>query len=244
MICRHLRRLEQELNAAGIPQVWRHERVETSLNMAAESLTAYREHFETVEFDCNLDVSAIRARLRMSRCVNVLDKQDAGPDALPNGFYCRTCDHAIVGVGSRRFPGPTWAPGWRAPRRQRRKWDRLTLGDFAELRRRSRVLLVLIWVPWALAAIGIPLFYLGSAPHGEPWPAWRMPLLTLAAAAFVLLPWVLTALSPRLVGLRCPHCGAPIHHAYSGVPGQALECRTCCRDMSKPASESPPPPQW
>ncbi len=83
MTCRHLRRLERALEAAGIPETCRGQAWSDNCR-------------EWVYFDCVLDLASLRARFRLADVV--VDHAHRGThDGCEQGFYCSRCHDGVMG---------------------------------------------------------------------------------------------------------------------------------------------------
>lgn len=84
MTCEHLRQLEEELLAAGVPVTFRGQAWSDNCR-------------EWVYFDCYLDQEALRGRFAFAACVQ--DHEHLGThDGQESGFYCSECKDGIMGV--------------------------------------------------------------------------------------------------------------------------------------------------
>ncbi len=84
MTCDHLRGLEKELIAAGVPETYRGQPWSNNCR-------------EWVYFDCYLDRRAIRKRMDFPECVK--DHEHLGThDGQESGFVCTVCNDAVMGV--------------------------------------------------------------------------------------------------------------------------------------------------
>ncbi len=84
MTCGHLRRLEEELLAAGIKETYRG--------------TPWTENCrEWVYFDVVLDTTSIAARIDLAPCVVVHENLDPR-SGTELGFFCSDCKDAIIGL--------------------------------------------------------------------------------------------------------------------------------------------------
>lgn len=90
MTCRHLREIEQAIQARGIAETFRG---------AAWS----RNCREWVYFDCFIDTAAVRERFSPDDCVH--DHEHRGThDGQERGLVCTQCNDAVMGVYEKR-PG-------------------------------------------------------------------------------------------------------------------------------------------
>lgn len=87
MTCQHLRQLEAELIAAGIPETFRGKAWSANCR-------------EWVYFNCYLDKPGLRQRISFDSCV--IDHDHCGThDGQEAGFVCAECQDAIMGVHQR-----------------------------------------------------------------------------------------------------------------------------------------------
>lgn len=84
MVCEHLAELESELIASGIRETFRGQAWSDNCR-------------EWVYFDCLLDRSSIRARVKFAECVK--DHEHLGThDGQEAGFVCAACHDGIMGL--------------------------------------------------------------------------------------------------------------------------------------------------
>jgi hypothetical protein len=91
--CEHLRQLEAEIIAAGLPETFRGR--------------AWSENcHEWVYFDCYFDRKSIRKRMALAECVH--DHEHRGThDGQEAGFVCAQCHDAIIGLHPSQLQGGT-----------------------------------------------------------------------------------------------------------------------------------------
>jgi len=84
MTCEHLRHLEEEMMAAGVPVTFRGQAWSDNCR-------------EWVYFNCYLDRDALRQRMDFAACVH--DHEHLGThDGHESGFVCAECKDGIMGI--------------------------------------------------------------------------------------------------------------------------------------------------
>jgi hypothetical protein len=83
MTCKHLRQIEQAIQARWIR--------ETSRGQAWS-----RNCREWVYFDCYIDTAAVRRSFKLASCV-IEHKHHGTHDGSERGFYCKKCDDGVMG---------------------------------------------------------------------------------------------------------------------------------------------------